>query len=441
MKTKTMNEHGSSGKSSRFEKIIALGMLGLVLITSNQVLAQGRLVINDATVNLHVGTSLNPIILVVDNTDPNAISATSNGHINSEGQFNILQWNVENGTGTYTAPLGASSSELLPVSLNISTAGSNDGAIRFATYGTGQYNLPIPQGVSSIAHQDIIGDGLPAPAADGDKIYDRFWFVGPNGYATAPTGNMSITYTTTNMSGDLTAGSSVMAAQSHNRSNWSTTHSGVDNLSGSISSIPFSSASFNSTWTLVESGAPLPITMLTFNAIWANERQSAALVRWSTASEQENDFFVVECSADGQNWQALGEVEGAGNSIHTNEYQFLDNQPLSGVSYYRLRQVDFDGTINYTHVVSLKKEVNGAAIAVYPNPAGSQFQIAFEGFTSETANINIFDNAGRAILMLNNDVINNPVQIIQTTNFQSGVYYIRVTSDTESFVEKIVIKN
>jgi hypothetical protein len=335
--------------------------------------------------------------------------------------------------------LGASASELLPVSLNISTAGSNDGAIRFSMYETGQDNLPLPSGVSSIAHQDIIGDGLPAPDDDGAKLYDRYWFIAPAGYTTNPEGTLGFSYLTTSMSGDLTAGVTAMAAQSHNGTAWTVSQFGSDNLSGSVSGVPFTNANFNATWTLIESGAPLPITLLTFNAVWANERQSAALVNWSTASEQDNDFFVVERSTDGQNWQALGQVEGAGNSIHTNNYQFTDEQPLSGVSYYRLRQVDFDGTINYTHVVSWKKEINGAAIAVYPNPAGNQFQIAFEGFESETANINILDNSGRKVLALNNNAWNNPVQIINTSNFQSGVYYIHVTSETESFIEKIVI--
>jgi hypothetical protein len=429
-----------SPKTARAFLGLGLYAAAFIALSSSATLAQGRLVLNgDVVVNVHGGTSSAPAYLVVDNSNTNAISATGNGHINSEGQFNILQWNVKNGTGTYLAPLGAGSSELIPISLAITTAGTNDGTIRFATYGTGQNNLPLPQGVSSIAHQDIIGDGLSEPDPNGAKIFDRFWFVGPNAYTTAPNGIMSLTYIPTSMSGDLTAGSTSMAAQSHNGTSWSTTQFGVDNLSGAISGIPFSASSFNSTWTLVESGAPLPITLLTFNAVWANERQSVALVNWSTASEQENDFFVIERSADGQNWQTLGQIQGAGNSIHTINYQFKDESPVLGVAYYRLRQVDFDGTASYTHIVSLKREIDGAAIAVYPNPANNQFQIAFEGFKSETANINILDNSGRVVLALNNNVLNNPSQIINTSNFQSGVYYIHVTSETESFIEKIVI--
>jgi hypothetical protein len=421
-------------------KISLCGTVLFLSFSAGSLFAQSRIVISDNTVvNIHGGTSSAPSYVVVDNSNANALLASGDGHILSEGQFNTLRWNIANATGMYNVPFGDDAATALPISLNITGAGTNDGAIDFAMFGTGQNNLPLPQGVSSIAHQDIIGDGLPAPAADGAKLYDRYWFIDAASYTTKPSGTMMFTYNPASQTGDLTAGLTSMSAQFHNGTAWVVNQFGVDDLSGTISGVPFSNSSFFSTFTLVESGAALPITLLTFNAIWADERQSAALVKWSTASEQNNDFFVVERSADGQNWQALGQVEGAGNSIHINNYQFTDEQPLSGVSYYRLRQVDFDGTINFTHVVSLKKEINGASISVYPNPAGNQFQIAFEGFESPSANINILDNAGRTILTLSNDVINNPVQIIQTTNFHSGVYYIHVTSETESFVEKIVI--
>lgn len=412
----------------------------LVFIAANSIHAQGRLVINNNTiVNIEGGSSSSPIFLIVDNTATNAITTTGNAHIKSEGQFNVVQWNVQNGTGTYIAPFGDDSGGLLPMSVNVTTPGSNDGALRFSTYATGQDNLPLPVGVNSLEHQDIIGDGLPAPAADGAKIYDRYWFIAPSGYTTNPEGTMGFSYLTTSMSGDLTAGVTAMAAQSHNGTAWSVSQFGSDNLSGSVTGVPFTNDNFDATWTLVENGAPLPITLLSFNAIWGDDRQTYAKVFWSTASEENNDYFAVERSADGTNWEQINRVQGAGTSIATINYEILDLNPMIGVSYYRLRQVDFDGTATYTHIVSLKREINGAAISIYPNPASNQFQISFEGFESAEIKMNILDNSGRIVVAHKANVLNNPVQIINTSGFQSGVYYIQVTSDTESFIQKIVI--
>jgi hypothetical protein len=417
-------------------------LAGVTLAATTDALAQARLVLNgDVVVNLHGGSSTTPINMVVDNSATNAISASGGGRINSEGQFNVLQWNVEDGTGNYVVPFADNAGNALPLSLNIATAGSNDGAIRFAMYGTTQDNLPLPVGVSSIGHQDIIGDGLPAPDPDGAKVYDRYWFIAPVAYTTNPEGTMGFSYLTTSMSGDLVAGTTQMAAQSHDGTAWTVSQFGSDNLTGSVTGVPFTSSTFNATWTLVESGAPLPITLLSFNAVWANSRQSEARVFWATASEENNDYFDVQRSADGSTWTNIERVQGAGTSINTLNYQILDLNPLHGISYYRLRQVDFDGTATYTHIVALKREISGAAISVYPNPATNQFQVAFEGFKSEEVSINILDNSGRIVLALNNNVLNNPVQMINASGFQSGVYYIHVTSETESFVEKIVIKN
>ena len=133
--------------------------------------------------------------------------------------------------------------------------------------------------------------------------------------------------------------------------------------------------------------------------------------------------------------------DGAGTSILQNNYSTNDYNPFGGLSYYRLKQVDFDGKFSCAPGRSVVFEISEAAITVYPNPATNQFQVVFEGFKSEVTNINILDNSGRIVLAQNNNVLNNPVQIINAAGFQSGVYYIHVTSETESIIQKIVIKN
>ncbi|MFZ1686875.1 MAG: hypothetical protein WAU70_05625 [Flavobacteriales bacterium] len=93
----------------------------------------------------------------------------------------------------------------------------------------------------------------------------------------------------------------------------------------------------------------LPIELIDFNAECEND---AVLLNWSTATETENDHFTVERSADGDIWEAIGTVSGAGNSQQVVEYIFRDPGSTSSVGYYRLGQTEFDGSLTYSHVVA-----------------------------------------------------------------------------------------
>jgi hypothetical protein len=414
---------------------LAVTALTLGLCTALQQLhAQARLVLNgNVVVNLDGGSSSTPIYLVVDNSASNAITSSGNGRINSEGEFNIVRWNIGSSTGNYVIPFGDNSGNLLPWNLNITSAGSLGGSIAFSTYPTAVNNTPHPTGVTSMSYQND-PNNLIAP---GSITYDRFWIANSN-HTDLPSGTMDFTYLPSAFTGGLTP-SSILAAQFHDGTEWSLNQYGTDNQLGQVSSVPTINLGI---WTLTEFGAnPLPITLLSFNAVWNDARQTEARIFWSTASELNNDYFDVERSADGSFWQHIDRVQGAGTSTQTLNYEILDKNPLNGISYYRLRQVDFDGNATYSHVVALKKDINGAAISVYPNPAENQFQIAFEGFQSENVSINILDNAGRIVQKISNNVLTNPVQVINTRGFQSGVYNIHVTSEKENFIQRIVIKN
>ncbi len=119
-------------------------------------------------------------------------------------------------------------------------------------------------------------------------------------------------------------------------------------------------------WTLasVSSENPLPIELLSFTAVPKNSKVD---LRWSTASEQNNDHFTVERSADAMNFQALLQVPGAGNSQQIVNYADEDRQPLSGLSYYRLRQTDLDGT----------SEVSDAVPVFFSSSKGQPLQVLY----------------------------------------------------------------
>ena len=119
--------------------------------------------------------------------------------------------------------------------------------------------------------------------------------------------------------------------------------------------------------------APLPVSLVSFEA-----RRVGAVItlNWATASEQRNDHFVVERSLDGASFLALGTVAGHGSSAAAHAYTFIDAQPVAGAAYYRLRQVDTDGTASFSPVAVVPGgEVAAATITAVPNPSAGQFAL------------------------------------------------------------------
>jgi hypothetical protein len=98
-------------------------------------------------------------------------------------------------------------------------------------------------------------------------------------------------------------------------------------------------------------GVALPIELISFEAKMNDNKQVD--IFWATASEQNNDFFTIERSTDGLNWEIVTTVAGAGNSINRIDYHAYDARPVSGISYYRLKQTDFDGAFEYSYIVSV----------------------------------------------------------------------------------------
>ena len=118
----------------------------------------------------------------------------------------------------------------------------------------------------------------------------------------------------------------------------------------------------------ISSSAPLPVELTHFEATTKGKNVS---LTWATASERNNDRFEVQRSATGEAFQPVGTVKGQGNSTSPHAYAFLDAQPLAGVSYYRLRQVDLDGTESFSPVRAVRA-AGALAALVFPNPsAGS----------------------------------------------------------------------
>ena len=114
---------------------------------------------------------------------------------------------------------------------------------------------------------------------------------------------------------------------------------------------------------------PLPVELVSFEAKVEDARVS---LRWSTASEINNDYFTIERMKPESGFEPIARVAGHGTSNHTQSYVAYDQNPREGINYYRLKQTDFDGTFTYSEVISVDVKEVGDAFNVYPNPSRHQ---------------------------------------------------------------------
>ncbi|WP_187270059.1 GEVED domain-containing protein [Pontibacter qinzhouensis] len=182
----------------------------------------------------------------------------------------------------------------------------------------------------------------------------------------------------------------------------------------------------------------LPVSLMSFSA--KLQDQEVALT-WITASEQDNDYFVVERSLDGKFFTEIGKVKGAGTSSQRLTYNFSDTKAPAGELYYRLKQVDFDGTFAHSKVVAIKTKGFAAAaqLQAYPNPFKDQLSVTYDSQVAGKATLQLIDLQGKVILsqVVEHSSGSNTWEL--TGNMlQAGVYIIRIKGDTIDQKLKVV---
>ena len=138
----------------------------------------------------------------------------------------------------------------------------------------------------------------------------------------------------------------------------------------------------------------LPVSLTNFSI---RPLPTSTLLSFSTATELNNSHFVIERSADARNFTEVGRVQGAGTTRVPQSYTFTDEKPLSGLNYYRLRQVDFDGAESLSGVVSVVFGKQGS-ITIAPSPATDRVRIQLDEALRNDGLWQVFDNTGRQVL-------------------------------------------
>jgi hypothetical protein len=176
---------------------------------------------------------------------------------------------------------------------------------------------------------------------------------------------------------------------------------------------------------------PLPIELISFDAVVSG---SLVQINWETATELNNDFFTIKRSVDGGEWLSIGEVEGAGDSNIHIDYEFADRNPLPGISYYRLKQTDFDGKFEHFDPVVVLYEPE-YLFRVFPNPVVDVLHICTSSDLN-AASIHIKDLNGQSKHV---DIANSEYQAtIDMASLPQGVYLLEIVFPGDILSKRVV---
>lgn len=176
-----------------------------------------------------------------------------------------------------------------------------------------------------------------------------------------------------------------------------------------------------------------PVTLLDF---YAQQIEDGIELIWHTATEINNEKFIIERSSNGIDFEAIDEIPGNGDSEDIIEYRFVDSEPMKGTNYYRLKQMDFDGEFEYSPIVLAEAQVEEREWVVYPNPFSDRLYIGLKE-ANEPASIKLTSMNGQVIL---SETVVSDNRFVQFKNLQAptGLYILEIQQGDQMIRMRIV---
>jgi hypothetical protein len=395
--------------------------------------SQARLVLNnDGYINIE-----DKAFLVIANGYTNAIEVTpTGGNIISEGEENVIKWNIKDNTGNYIVPYTNPSDVKIPLEVNITDAGNAGGSFILSTYRTGSDNLPFPVDVTNLNSLTLGASGASL------FVIDRFWKIDYNSYTTKPGAELSFSYDYANEgTGNNTIDEASLQAQRFNEflSDWELILFGWANITNKkVENVTVYPNASHKDWTLVQGSSALPITLLYFESDCENGQ---TLLNWSTASENDNDYFVIDKSTDGYNFHQIATVQGAGNSNALINYSYRDKTPNVSIVYYRLKQVNFSGKQQSFNIISANCSYDNNFIVNQELFGDNSLNFNIHTSTDESLSISLNDYSGRQIASKTTMVKEGSNQIeMNDLHLVRGIYLLNIVGERNHYAAKLFKK-
>lgn len=180
----------------------------------------------------------------------------------------------------------------------------------------------------------------------------------------------------------------------------------------------------------------LPVELLSFEA---NPEEKYVVLNWTTATEINNQYFTVERSADGIDFEPIRMLDGAGSTTTIPQYKTIDDKPLRGISYYRLKQTDFDGKFSYSQKVPVDFSDRDDIFYLQPNPAGNEMSLVYSAPENNLYELQIFSSEGVELYskQIRSGSGMNKSEIDIST-LAKGVYIVVLSDDSSRRVARLV---
>jgi hypothetical protein len=376
--------------------------------------------------------NLNSKTLFVTNPNTTAVTSAA-GSILSEMQDNSskVDWNIQNSAGLHTIPFSNNSGTSIPFTYN-QTSGTAGHAV-VSTYAANAANAPYPSAPNSVVSISTLGDGITS------YMVHRYWEVDVDDTSAVS----AFTFTFDPATEAPLVSGTMYAQQWNDTSIWNIPVPTQSNPT-SYSVLLMNNRQYG-TYGIASGASPLPMTLIRFTAKLNSSKQVD--INWTTASEVNNDYFSVQRSSNGFDFETISKTEGAGNSTTMLHYYSVDKKPLHGISYYRLMQTDFDGTNTFSQIVPVNNSSSyNEDVIIYPNPVTEYALIALNSTVANASTISfeLFDMLGKKIIgskLSELTSISDNVFRLDRNNLAQGTYFYRLTSDNDRMWEgKLIVE-